>query len=160
MIPLIIWFYMNENYSVAVIVLILSGFTDMADGLIARKFNMISNLGKILDPIADKLTQGIVIICLSLKHTHMISLVFLFAIKELCLGIMSGLAIHKQKCVNSSKWYGKMNTVILYASIVALILCPDISDSLSTTLISLCGVSIIASFVLYIRYYVEIFKTK
>ena len=68
MIPVIVWLYVKEkNYYAAAAMVLISGATDIADGIIARKFNMISDFGKILDPMADKLTQGALIICLSFK---------------------------------------------------------------------------------------------
>ena len=66
MIPLIIWLYCEaQQYGLAVIVILLSGLTDIVDGFIARKYHMVSDFGKILDPAADKLTQAALILCLS-----------------------------------------------------------------------------------------------
>lgn len=68
LIPLIVWLYIGkQEYSAAVAVILISGATDIIDGFIARKFNMVSDLGKILDPVADKLTQATVILCLTVK---------------------------------------------------------------------------------------------
>ena len=65
LVPLIVWSYLNlEDGVLAGCLLVLSGATDIADGIIARRFNMISDLGKVLDPVADKLTQGAMLICL------------------------------------------------------------------------------------------------
>ena len=75
MIPVIVWLYVKEkNYYAATGMVILSGATDIADGIIARKCNMVSDFGKILDPIADKLTQAALIICLSLKILKIINI--------------------------------------------------------------------------------------
>ena len=72
LIPLIVWLYVGKQaYSAAVIVILISGATDIIDGAIARRFHMVSDLGKILDPIADKLTQGAVILCLAVKYRWM-----------------------------------------------------------------------------------------
>ena len=69
LIPLIVWLYIGkQEYSAAVAVILISGATDIIDGFIARKFNMVSDLGKILDPVADKLTQATVILCLTVKY--------------------------------------------------------------------------------------------
>ncbi len=69
LIPLIVWLYIGkQEYSAAVAVILISGATDIIDGFIARKFNMVSDLGKILDPVADKLTLATVILCLTVKY--------------------------------------------------------------------------------------------
>ena len=61
----------RQDYHIAVGILVLSGVTDCADGKIARHFHMISELGKILDPIADKLTQAVVAFCLAEHYAPM-----------------------------------------------------------------------------------------
>ncbi len=72
LIPLIVWLYVGKQaYSAAVIVILISGATDIIDGAIARRFHMVSDLGKILDPVADKLTQAAVILCLAVKYRCM-----------------------------------------------------------------------------------------
>ena len=72
LIPVIVWLYIGkEDYSLTLIILILSGFTDVVDGIIARKCNMISDFGKAFDPIADKLTQAAMLCCLVVRFQHM-----------------------------------------------------------------------------------------
>ena len=84
LIPVIVWLYGVEHaYMWAGYILILSGITDMADGYIARHFHMVSNLGKILDPIADKLTQGVMLLCLVLRFPLMIVPFVLLIAKEI-----------------------------------------------------------------------------
>lgn len=96
LIPLIIWLYIvNREYNLAVLVILISGITDIVDGYIARHFNMISDFGKILDPIADKLTQAAVIICLTTKHDLMYLLIVLFAVKEMVMGTMGFLQLRR-----------------------------------------------------------------
>ncbi len=159
MIPLIIWLYMKEqNDLIAVVVLALSGLTDILDGFIARRFGMVSDFGKILDPVADKLTQGAVIICLAFRYPLMWRLICFFVIKELCMGAIGLYAVHRQKRVNSSKWYGKLNTVILYVAMALLSLFPEIPKAISTGLIILCGGTMLLSFVLYLQFYIDLFR--
>ena len=72
LIPVIIWLYcIKKKYALAVGVIVLSGITDVADGIIARTCHMVSDFGKILDPIADKLTQGAIILCLTVQYPLM-----------------------------------------------------------------------------------------
>ena len=83
LIPVIIWSYcVKENPLLAGEILLLSGLTDLADGYIARRFHRISNLGKILDPVADKLTQAAMLICLFTRFPHVLLLIVIMAGKE------------------------------------------------------------------------------
>lgn len=149
LIPLIAKLYFADEYINAVGILLLSGFTDIVDGFIARKFNMISNLGKILDPIADKLTQGLIILCLSVKFPYMISVFILMAVKELILGIVGIMAIKRTKKVKCANWHGKITTFLLYFTIICHILWPDISIAVSYTLVGVCVFFILLSFGMY-----------
>ena len=89
LIPLIVWLYIGkQEYSAAVAVILISGATDIIDGFIARKFNMVSDLGKILDPVADKLTQATVILCLTVKYRWMRGLIVLFVVKEIIMAVL------------------------------------------------------------------------
>lgn len=154
MIPLIVWLYIGvEHYLAATGVLVASGITDIADGIIARKFHMVSDLGKILDPIADKLTQGVLIICLASRYKWMSVLVVLFIGKELCMAVFGYLAIKRKDSINSAKWYGKVNTAFLYIVMFVLILFPNIPEKIATGLILTSGCVMIVSFILYARFY-------
>lgn len=154
LIPVIAWVYCKiHDYYLAIALILLSGITDVADGVIARKFDMVSDFGKIFDPIADKLTQGILIICLTTKYSLMIPLVILFAVKELIMIIMGCLVIKKHDKVNSAKWYGKANTVLLYIVISSLVFFPAMPDIAANILIIICAISITASLIMYALFY-------
>ena len=157
MIPVIVWLYIGEkNFRAATAVIILSGITDIADGIIARKFNMVSDFGKILDPIADKLTQGTLIIILSLKYPKMLWLIALFTAKEFIMALLGYITIRNTDSVNSAKWYGKLNTIILYASMILMVLIPDLPDLVVNSLIILCAAILCLSLGMYIRFYVQL----
>lgn len=157
MIPVIVWLYIGKkNPNAATAVIILSGLTDIADGFIARKFNMVSDFGKILDPIADKLTQGTLIISLSLKYPKMVWLIALFTAKEFIMGLLGYITIRNTDSVNSAKWYGKLSTFILYASMILLILIPDLPKSFVDALIILCAAILCLSLAMYTRFYVKL----
>ena len=94
LIPLIVWLYIGkQEYSAAVAVILISGATDIIDGFIARKFNMVSDLGKILDPVADKLTQATVILCLTVKYRWMRGLIVLFVVKEIIMAVLGYMGV-------------------------------------------------------------------
>ena len=154
LIPVIIWLYcVEEAYLPTILVIALSGFTDIIDGKIARKFNMVSDVGKVLDPIADKLTQAVLVICLIARYPRMRALLSLFAVKE-CLMLLWGYwTLKRTDTINSAKWYGKLSTVVLYAVMMILILFVDIPEESANALMLLCGGMMLLSLVLYGRFY-------
>lgn len=152
LIPIMVLVYNHFNHYIATIVVIaLSGLTDIADGKIARKFNMTSDFGKFIDPVADKLTQLAMILCLLSKYAGMLGLVILMVLKESFLFILSYITFRKTGIVNSAKWYGKVTTAVLYGVMVILFLFPNIPQTLANALIILCGMVIFASMLLYSR---------
>ena len=97
LIPVFMWLYCVErNYLWTGIILIISGLTDTVDGIIARKFNMISDLGKVLDPIADKVTQAAMLFCLLTRFPLMIAPLALMVVKEFFMGVTGLLVIQKK----------------------------------------------------------------
>lgn len=156
LIPVIVWVYIClQDYPLAVFLIAFSAATDVADGIIARKFHMVSDFGKILDPVADHATQIALLLCLMSRYARMKLLVIAFIVREICMAFMGYLAI-RQSSFNSAKWYGKANTVILYLVMVILILFPGISQAAANALITACIVSVILSLCLYIRFYVRL----
>lgn len=161
LIPFIVIFYVVKKwYYVAVGTIILSGVTDVVDGFVARKFNMTSDFGKIFDPIADKLTQGVIILCLSFKYQLMRYFVGIFVIKEIIMFVMGAIVYKKDDSFNSARWYGKVNTVLIYLTIAILILLPDISLSVANALIIACICTCISSLVLYAFFYASILRRR
>ena len=159
LIPVIVYLYcFEEQYGAAVAIIVISGLTDVADGIIARKFNRVSDFGKILDPIADKLTQITVICCIATRILHVWLLVGMFAVKEIVMMAMGMIAIKKHDSVNSAKWYGKANTVILYAAMILYMIFPEMNYLFSDIVITVCAVSLVLSLGLYIRFYNRLFK--
>lgn len=154
LIPFVIWLYCAQKaYIHTFIVIAISGFTDIIDGKIARKFNMISDVGKVLDPIADKLTQAALVICLIARYPWMWALLALFAVKE-CLMLLWGyLTLKSTDTINGAKWYGKLSTVVLYAVMMILILFVDIPKAGANALMLLCGGMMLLSLVMYGRFY-------
>ncbi len=160
LIPLIVWLYIGKReYGIAAAVVLLSGITDITDGFIARRFDMVSDLGKILDPVADKLTQASLIFCLAVKYRLMRVLIAVFAAKELVMAVLGCVAISKKDVVNSAKWYGKANTVLLYAVMLCLILLPGIPDLAANVMICLCGASMLLSLAMYVGFYIKLLRS-
>ncbi len=161
LIPLFVWLYCaKEEYLWAALVLFISSATDVADGWIARKFNMISEVGKALDPIADKLNQIAVLICLMTRFPMMLGLVIFFVVKECIMGITGLLVIRKTGKVYGADWHGKLNTCLLYLVITIHILWTDIPVTLSDVLLCICFAAMTASLVLYAMRNCRILKEK
>ena len=96
MVPFIIWIYLGlENYVLAGFVVLFSGLTDLVDGYIARKYNMISDVGKVLDPIADKTTQGVVVLLLATKLPLILLVAAFILIKEVFMAITGYMIVKK-----------------------------------------------------------------
>ncbi len=150
MIPWFAWEYLvQENSTGTALILLLSGFTDTIDGMIARRFNMVSNLGKALDPVADKLTQIAMIACLVIRFPHMGVVLGVLVVKELFVLITSLLSIHKTNEVLPADWHGKLTTTALYAVMIAHLLFPTLPGTVSDELIGLCICLILLSGVQY-----------
>jgi cardiolipin synthase len=84
-----VYVYFEDRHGLALGVLILSGASDTLDGWIARRFHMITDLGKVIDPVADKLTQGTMIFCVAWHVRSMWFLLGLLAAKEITMGLLA-----------------------------------------------------------------------
>ena len=159
LIPVIIWLYIGEeNYLWAGIVLILSGATDLADGFIARHFHMISDLGKVLDPVADKLTQAAMLFCLCTRFPLMILPLVLMIVKEGFMGISGIMIIRKTGSVFGADWHGKAATVLLYAAMIVHVFWYEVPVLVSDLMIGACSLMIVISLILYAKHNIRILK--
>ncbi len=150
LIPLFVCLYViKENYLATALILLASGLTDIADGFIARRFHMVSDLGKMLDPIADKLTQLAMLACLVNRFPLMLGAVVLLVVKESVTGVFSLIVVKRTKVVKSAVWHGKLNTVLLYLMMVVHLVWYNIPPSASDVFISLCVVMMLVSFIAY-----------
>lgn len=141
------------DYYLAAGILAVSALTDLIDGKIARRFHMITNLGKILDPVADKATQGTLLICLALRHPVLWYVLALFFVKEGFMLVMGIINLRKKKMLNGALMTGKVCTTVLFISMILLVLFPDISGGATNLLVALCVVCMILSLVDYIVAY-------
>lgn len=130
LIPVYIAVYLKavskRQYLLAGAILAISCLTDLADGIIARKFHMISNLGKLLDPLADKLTQLALILSLSSKYTVLYPVLALFLAKELFQGGALLFFAQKGKVLPGALWAGKVCTTVLFVSLILLVMFPEV----------------------------------
>ncbi len=120
---------MDKGYIYAFAVVILSAASDIIDGFIARKFNMISDVGKVLDPFADKLTQVVLAVCLAFNHKMLMPVLSVLATKELLTAVAAALWLKNGLQPISARWWGKVSTVLLYASFMYYVLCDILAFS-------------------------------
>lgn len=155
LIPFIVWSFWSGEIYIAVGLVALSAVTDMLDGVVARRFNMVSDVGKILDPIADKLTQAALLVCLIADHKMILFLLALLVIKETLMAFFGGMTLKKCDSVQSAKWHGKLCTVVFESTMIVLMLFPSIPENVVNMLILICGIVMLFSLVMYLIYYIS-----
>lgn len=129
-------FFLDGEYLIAAAVIILSGLSDCIDGFIARKFNQESELGKILDPLADKLTLLAVGICLVVIEPYFLPIVIILVSKDVLMLVGSTKVVKNGILVPKSKWYGKLGTVMFYVT-VTFIVFVEMLDSAENPIINM-----------------------
>ena len=117
LIPFIFGAIIQNDYVAAFVFLTISGMTDILDGFIARKFNFITNFGKLIDPLADKATQLAVLLTITFKGVIPFWIIIVVALKEAAM-IAGASFLYGKELVVSSRWFGKLATVIFYIAIV------------------------------------------
>ncbi|MCL2772097.1 MAG: CDP-diacylglycerol--glycerol-3-phosphate 3-phosphatidyltransferase [Oscillospiraceae bacterium] len=117
MVPLFIYLFFGyyERIYLSLCIYLLAGLTDIVDGFLARRFNWITNTGKLLDPLADKFMQCSVLVCFTVKGFIPWWLVVLFVFRELFMICGGIIVLKKIKMTVKSNWYGKGTTAVFYA---------------------------------------------
>ena len=164
LVPVMIVLNLNGHIIPMLGVVALSAVTDVADGKIARRFNLVTDIGKAIDPLADKLTQCALFVCLALSVKYMWAILALFVVKEITMLILNYFVIKKTDKVIGALWYGKVCTVILYASAMVLIIDGEfgfnLPDTAAVCIVALCGVALLFAFIMYVRFYARLLKQK
>ena len=155
LIPVIVVFIFIGNYTLAFVFFTISGITDIADGCIARKFNLISNFGKLMDPLADKLTQIATLASLVFTNIIPIWILLIVFLKEFIM-ICGASFLYGKDVVVYSRWYGKLATVLFYIAIVISLLLKQFNlngiwQNLDLGLYTLALVATIFSLIMYVR---------
>lgn len=148
-----------NNLIKAVIIFLVAGLTDVVDGFLARKFKWISNVGKVLDPLADKLMQCTVLVCMTIKEIIPVWVVIPFILKEVL--ILSGglFMIKKRSVVAVSNIYGKLTVVFFYAAVVFCIVGRDYLAKNPFVLYLICTLVLMVAMSALINYVFAYFKT-
>ena len=149
LIPVFMISYINaketRDYYFAAFIVLLSGLTDFADGFIARHFNMVTELGKAIDPVADKLSQAAIFL--------------LFAVKELFMGITSIVLLTKHNTkMDGAKWFGKVSTFVFYTVMFIIIVFPSLDVGVRNILILISGLFLLLAFLLYAQVFLKMYQ--
>lgn len=165
LIPVFVILYLNSQHNIwmyfsSIVVLGVSGITDILDGRIARKYNQITEIGKVLDPIADKLTQCAIMGCLVMRYRLFTAVIAIFVVKELTMAVLAFVFYRKDRKLKGAHWYGKLATSSFYIITIFLLLMPRpwIPFWLSTTLILLSTGFMVLSFIMYVRVYIVMWR--
>ena len=159
LIPVIVILIFNNYYILALIFFTVSALTDIIDGFIARHFDAISNVGKLLDPLADKLTQISMIASLVVKSIIHPLILTILVIKELIM-ISGASFLYGKNVVVYSRWYGKLATVLLYLSIVSSLLCREfnVTSGIYLTISnSLYGIALLVTIFALFMYFRQLY---
>ena len=152
LIPFIVLNLVYDSYIAAFIIFTISGLTDILDGFIARKFNFITNYGKLIDPLADKCTQIITLGTLAIKDIIPMWIIIIVVLKEFIM-VAGASFLYGKELVVSSRWYGKLATVLFYIAIVCSLFIKqfDFSFDFSIYIYYLALISTIFSLIMYIK---------
>lgn len=143
----------TKDYVLAGIVLAASCLTDLVDGKIARKFNMITTVGKFLDPLADKATQFALLICLAARYSVLWTVLALFVLKELFQLVAAIWAARKGRVLKGALYSGKVCTTVLFTSFVAMVVFPQLNPAIVNTIALVDGLFLMVAFADYFLTY-------
>ncbi len=159
LIPVFCYLYIGQKkYFPAALVVLLSSLTDLFDGKIARRFNMITEFGKALDPVADKLTHAALALCLASRYPLMWALIVLMAVKEGYMGIMGLIFLRKGKMLNGAMWFGKVCTAVLFAGLLVLFLFPGLPGAAVNALILFMMAVMLFALCMYVPVFIRMGK--
>lgn len=161
-IPIFVILYIKaettEQYLFAAFVVMIACLTDFFDGFIARKFKMVTEFGKFIDPVADKLMQAALMFVLLIKVKGMIFLVSLFVIKESLMAIIGWSMLKKGKKLDGAKWFGKVSTAVLYVVMLVFVAVPNLNQNIINIMMLTCAAFLTLAFTLYVVEYIKMYK--
>ena len=155
LVPVFAVLYFSPHKPYAVCIFILASATDVLDGILARRMGQVTRLGRLLDPLADKLMTGCVLICMGIGEEVPLWVVIVFCTKELTMGIGALVQFKRIDDVPAAKFYGKASAVMFFLVLVLLMLF-DIRAPWPTIMLSVALLFMLMAFVLYIHRYFQI----
>jgi cardiolipin synthase len=151
-------FFLGGMYIPAAITVGLSGLSDCFDGMIARKLHQESEIGKILDPLADKLTLIAVGVCLIFIEPFVLPVMILMIIKDALMLIGGSIIIKRGVVPPKSLWYGKVSTILFYFSVAAIVMMAVLDYTNRTLTLILLGVTLVFMIYSLINYAIIFFR--
>lgn len=158
LLPFIVKSYLDKSFTTAVILLLISAISDILDGPIARKLHQVSDFGKLLDPVADKLTEASMLVCIALIRPIAFVTVAVMCVKESIVYTVHKKVYDRTGNVYSANWHGKLATVVLYITICVHLVFPQIPETVTTVMCLICTALILLSLVLYLLKFTRILK--
>ena len=156
LIPFIVWVYtLKQRYILTLILVGVSALSDVIDGWIARKYNMVSDIGKILDPVADKLTQFALVVCLATVYEKMLYIAATLLVREMMMLMFGFVAVTRQHMMFSSRWFGKLATVTVYLSAASLLAYPSMPAKAVNIIMITAESVVVLSMILYVIMFVS-----
>lgn len=153
LVPLFVYLYIKGFRIQAALVVIGASVTDVIDGRIARHFHLVTDWGKFIDPVADKLMQFAMLVVTLLTIKWVAFLVVLFCIKELIMLVVGVYIYHNGYNLDGAMWCGKVCTVIFDVVMIAFIAFPDINKTVVFIMLGITAAFLVLSFVVYMNEY-------
>lgn len=157
LLPFFVWQMLAGNNVAAGILLLISGLSDLFDGFLARRYNWVSNFGKILDPIADKLTQAAVSITLIIRLPQYWYFFAFMLFKDFVILLLGGYLLKQGMKFKGAKFLGKVSTFFFYGGMLLIVLFPNLPEWLTLSILIIAVTLALISALLYIP---EYFKYK
>lgn len=158
LIPFFVWQIFVGNHFIAGLILFVSSLTDLLDGLLARKFNWVSDLGKVLDPIADKLTQTAVSVMLIVVLRQYWYFFLIIILKDFFILLLGSKMIKQGMKFKGAKFIGKATTFIFYGGTICIILFPNMAEWLKISILTLSVLLSLATAATYLPEYLRFIK--
>jgi len=162
MIPVFLWMYYHaestKDYVVSFVVLAITYLTDLFDGKIARKFNCVTEFGKMLDPIADKLTQCAIAVAVAFRVPAMMYFLVLFVCKEFYMGVMGLYLLKKYHVLHGAQMYGKAYTWVVDVGVMALLFFTNMPENIANGILLFMIIVLIVTWILYLRFHINVIK--
>lgn len=156
LLPLFAVLYLCDQFYWATGILVFSGLTDLFDGVIARKCNQITEIGKLLDPFADKVTQIVVLVCLTVTYPALMPLFIICFVKELLQAIGGWILLSRNAIVRGSNWYGKISTVLFYVAMCLIAVWEDMPRNVMIIIITIVSLAMLFTFFMYMRVFLKL----
>lgn len=154
-IPFFIWKMLEGDLFWAGVLLLLSGVTDLLDGLLARSFHWVSDIGKVLDPIADKLTQGAISITMLVKLYAYWPFFVIFLVKDFVMLVLGGYLLKKGVRLEGARWFGKLATFMFYGTMILILFFPNMSTVVTLILLTISVACALGAGLMYIPQFIS-----